>query len=498
VLALAEQDFLFPSAQPGSLRFKHGITREVVYGAVGLRLRRATHLRVAAALTIEAEASSQEESYESLAYHYDAGDQPSAAIKYYELAGDKAMTTLALDRARAQYSAGLRALDALGSLSPELKLRWCEVSAKLGMACVFDALSLASGVATFERAVALARQTGELDVIARAEYWLGYICYAKGMPDQAAAHCVESLAMASAIRNERLSAQVRATLGQVMVSSADYDDALPLLDDALSGKRRSAKVGSSMAVGSAYTLSCKGCLLGDRGEFALAQECFDEARALLGDSTHQVASSVAGWIAASYQWQGRWDEALGVSEASGKVAENVRSRQLYAMSRSLSGYARWVLSGDLDGVQALRDATSWIAKRNGRFITSLNYGWLVDCSAALDLHDEARRHAARLFNRARQRDWLGIGMGCRALARVANDAGEAARAVHLLAMADRYAQARASRRELAMNQLCRAQMALARGHRADADAPLDAASRAFDDMGMAWYRRQADRLRATA
>jgi len=42
--------------------------------------------------------------------------------------------------------------------------------------------------------------------------------------------------------------------------------------------------------------------------------------------------------------------------------------------------------------------------RNGAFITSLNYGWLVDAEVAAANFLDARRHAARPFWRARQRD----------------------------------------------------------------------------------------------
>jgi len=274
MLALAEGDFLFPSSQVGILRFKHGITREVVYRAIGLQQRRSIHQRVANALMEDPDAL-REESFGALAYHFDGAGDPAKAGHFYELAGDKSMNALALDRARDQYLAGLRSLDAQTPLSREQLLQWCALSGKLGMACVFDPLGLVDGVALFARAVALARATGDRPAIARAEYWMGYICYAKGMPREAAVHCERSLATAADGQDERLVDQVRATLGQVLVAAADYDRALPLLDSAVSAKRRHATKGSRIAVGSAYALACKGCLLGDRGEFRLAQQCFD-------------------------------------------------------------------------------------------------------------------------------------------------------------------------------------------------------------------------------
>lgn len=492
---LAEQDFLFPAEQAGTMRFKHGITRDVVYGAVGLQQRKAMHLAVAVALGERHAQAAPEEGYEALAYHYAGAGVPVEAARYAELAGDKALAAMALDRARSQYAAALAALDELAPPAREGQLRWCAVAQKLGMACVFDPLGLADGVALFERGVSLARQSGDLEALARAEYWLGYICYAKGLARDATLHCEASLELSERIGDERLAAQVRATLGQVLTSACEYDRALGLLDTAIDSKRKQSKPGSRVAVGSAYALACKGCLLGDRGLFAQAEECFQEALALLGGSSHQVASSVRGWIAAVYMWQGRWEEALQVANEGARIAEQVRSRQLLAMTRALAGYSSWILNRRPESLQAVRDATLWIEERKGAFLTSLNYGWLVDGAVDLGRVDEARRHAARLFMRARQRDRIGEAMGCRALARAAAKDNDFERAERYLGLALRSAEARGSPHERATTQLCRAQIELERGRRGEATAPLDAACEGFEAMDMRWHLQQARRVR---
>ena len=50
MLALAAQDFIFPDSHPGHLRFKHVITRDVVYEATGLHERQALHRHISVAL----------------------------------------------------------------------------------------------------------------------------------------------------------------------------------------------------------------------------------------------------------------------------------------------------------------------------------------------------------------------------------------------------------------------------------------------------------------
>jgi class 3 adenylate cyclase/tetratricopeptide (TPR) repeat protein len=494
VRALTEQDFLFPSAQAGTMRFKHGITRDVVYGSVGLQRRKAMHLAVAVALGEHYAEAPAEEGYEALAYHYAAAGAPADAARYAELAGDKALAASALDRARAQYSAALAALDELAPLPREGLLRWCAIAQRLGMACVFDPLGLADGVALFERGVFLARQSGDLEAIARAEYWLGYVCYAKGLARDATVHCEASLELAERIGDERLAAQARAALGQVLTSACEYDRALVLLDTVIGGKRIPGK---RVAVGSAYTLACKGCLLGDRGLFAQAESCFHEALSLLDSAPRQVGASVRGWIAAVYMWQGRWEEALERAEEAARIAEHVRSRHLLAMDRALAGYSSWVLSRRPEALQAVRDATAWIEDRQGSFLNSLLYGWLVDGAVELGRVGEARRHAARLFMRARQRDRIGEAMGSRALARAAAREREFDRAERYLALALRSAEARGSAHERAKTQLARAELEFERGRTRDAVGHLDAASEAFASMSMPWYEAQAARLRST-
>lgn len=494
--ALFEQDLIFPVEQAGPellLRFKHGITRDVVYEAVGLHERRALHRRIAAVLGEGA--AEQQEALEALAYHCAAGGLQAQAAGYAERAGDKAMAASALDHARVQYSAALAALDGSAATVAEDRVRWCTVAQKLGMACVFDPLALADGVALFERGVALARQSGDLDLLARAEYWLGYIGYAKGTARQAVLHCEASLDLAARLGNTRLAAQVRATLGQVLMSTCEYDRSLALLDEAIESKRRHAKVGSSVAVGSAYALACKATVLADRGRFDDADAFFDEALALLGDTDHQVASSVRHWLSVVRQWQGRWEEARQAAEAASRIAERVKSRQQLAMGRAIGGYAEWMLNHRPEALQVVQEATSWISARKGALATSLNQGWLVDGAVALGRTAEARRHAALLFRRAREHDLLGMAMGCRALALQAARGGRFELAAQYLQRADASAARRGSPHETACNQLQRARIAAERGDAAAARRWLGEACDGFAAMAMHWHLRQADDLR---
>lgn len=495
VAALAEQDFIFPTDQSGMLRFKHGITRDVIYGAVGLHERRAMHLKVARAFESERSQRGLEDGYEALAYHCGAGGDVENAARYAELAGDKAMAASALDRARGQYGAALAALDEVGKRQREALRRWIVVVQKLGLACVFDPLGVQDSVALFTRGLALAQAFGDLEQVARAEYWLGYVCYSKGWALEAKRHCELALAQATGLGDERLAAQVRATLGQVLTSAGDYEPALPLLDTAVEAKRRSAKGGRRhLAVGSAYSLSCKGLILGDRGLFDQAHDCFSQALDLIVGADHQVESSVRGWMCTVLQWQGRWEEGLREADEAVRIGAHVKSSHLLAISRSLWGYCRWMHTGQADALQVIEDSTAWMEQRGGRLFSSLNNGWLVDGFVTLGRYEQARGPAARVLVRARQFDRIGEALACRALARAAGMDGDQVRAERWLDLARRSALARDSAHEHAATELCRAQIAAQLGHRDEARRALEAASPAFERMQMRWHQGLADAL----
>jgi class 3 adenylate cyclase/tetratricopeptide (TPR) repeat protein len=491
---LVDQDFLMPTAQAGTLRFKHALTRDAVYATVDPTQRRAWHLRVAQ--TLEASAGEQEafESLEALSYHYDAAERSEQATTFAVAAGDRAFAAMALDRARAHYLTALRALDMLPALSRPNQLQWCVIAQKLAYTCVFDPLDMNESSRMFERAVQLAQQVGDINTLARAEYWMAYVNYGRGRPSDAVRYSEAALEHAEASSDLRLVSQVRATLGQSLASAGRYERALPLLADAVEGKRRQSRPGSGTAIGSVYCLARMGYTHGDQGNFDDAHACFEQALVMLGDAVHSVRASINELICAVHLWQGRWVEAREAGFAGADIALRCRSRYLTAMGRALGNCAVWAIDGDEPALRALRDATHWIDARGGAVSTSLNYGWLVEAAVTMGHAAEARQYAAGLVQRARLHDRHGHAMGCRALARMAVSHGKAAVARRYLDAADSSAAFRSSAREQAVNMMARAELALALRAPAEARARLDSAGEAFEKMRMHWHLQRARSL----
>ena len=163
------------------------------------------------------------------------------------------------------------------------------------------------------------------------------------------------------------------------------------------------------------------------------------------------------------------------------------------MSRSVAGYARWVAHGDIQGLQAIRDAMQWIETRTGRFMISLLYGWLLEGAVAEQDEAMARRHAAGLLLRARDADRIGEAMGCRAMAQLAMARGQLGEAATWLARAERSAAARRSPHEAAHNDFCRERLERAQGRTELAHESLRRALDAYKRLGMTWHRERAGR-----
>jgi class 3 adenylate cyclase/tetratricopeptide (TPR) repeat protein len=491
VQALAAEDFLYPGEREGTLRFKHGLARDVIYASVGLHARQLLHLRIAAALQHRHASEPQAVLLEALAYHFDAGGESHLAAHYAELAGDRALAASALDRARAQYRTALAALDRL-TLSDERALRWIAIVQRLGLVAVYDPTR--ADLSLVQRALALAERQSDLAITARTRYWLSYILYALGEARAAVLHGERALEEARGAGDEPLATQILATLGEAHTAAGNYTQALALLDQAIEVKRRH-RSGRRTNVGLAFSLVCRGCVLGDRGNFGGAEAAFAEALGCVVAEEHEIGATIHGWRAAVLLWQGRWPEARAAAAESGRIAQGTRSLAQYSIARAMDGYAEWMLGGGAAALAVIEEATAWLAPRETGIFRSLNHGWLTEGLLALERRTAGRHHAALCLQRARRSDHLGEAMAERALALDAARRDQPVRAAWHLQRAYASACRRESAHELAATQLVEARLAWAHARGEVALTLLGQAEAAFERMAMPWHLAQARQLR---
>lgn len=454
VRALAASDLLFPAEEPGFLRFKHGITRDVVYQGIGLQMRRDAHRRAAAALAPDADPAAQLLACEALAYHFSGSGEAERAAHYLAMAGDKAMAASSIDRAKAQYRSALAQLDRLPP-SPERYLQWRSVMRRMGMASVFD--PTCAELALFQRAIALAGEYGDAAGLAYAHYWLAYAHYALGGIPMALHHGKAALTGAEACADARLHLQVRMLLGQSFAAAGAAREAAAQLIEATSPLLRPGAngPGARPAPALAYALACCAGALADLGRDDEAEAQFRLALDSMPGPGHEVEASVLLMRSNARLGVQRWDEAAADAADAQRVAERVRSLYLLAMARALGAWADWGRSRDASALDMLARSTDWLLARDKRLFISLNHGRLAEAYGELGRQTEARREAAAALRRWRQQDPLGAAAALRALARL-----RPATAPRRLGWADRIASGCGCLREQRANAACRAALGL--------------------------------------
>jgi class 3 adenylate cyclase/tetratricopeptide (TPR) repeat protein len=485
---LAELDLLFPLDEKGALRFKHGITREVVLDSLGRDLRQALHLEVAQIIEEQFEPTGRDSVIEALAYHYGETKEHQKAADYAEAAGDKAMAVSATDRARLQYHAALTALDKLDE--DHVYERWMAVSRKLAEACLYDAER--SQTRIYERAIELAGARNDPLNQAFAQYWLAYINYALGEAPAAKRHITAARAMADELGDESQKTQNLASWGQIYGNACEYDAALPALEEAMS-RQAPFKRKPRVAFAYAYSLACKGMILSDQGNFREAFECFDEADELTRGVVHPTQGSIVCMRSGAYLWQGRWEEAKDSGRRNTELCDRMGSRYLAAMSSVQAAYARWQLDRS-SSIDAMSRALSWV-ETNDQFIwTSMHFSWYCEVLVALGRYQEARRAAVWVLKRARKLERLGESVTYCALATIPSSPQAMASADRCFERARASAEHRQSRREHALIDLKEAAYLAERGLPLEARRVLDGCQERFSGMHMYWHAAEARRL----
>ncbi len=483
--ALAEQDFLYADARGSTLRFKHGLTRDVIYAGIDLAVRQNLHLRVAAALLVRQAEGALADAQAALAHHFAAGGDSVLALRFAEQAGDRALAASALDRARAHYRVALAALDRLPPLPARVRQR-VDLVQRLGLVSIYDATRVDLAIA--QRALALAEGSGDAALMARSRFWLGYIHYGLGDMPEAVQHCEHALTEARGSGDKKLILAVAAALGHAHTGAAQYTQALPLLDQISASRRRGT--GRTDAL-TAFTIVCRAWVLGDRGEFDAAEAAFADALQCVVGDEHEVGATIHGWHAAVLLWRGHWERARRAAAESARIARGTRSLAQYSIAEAIAGWADWQLQHRPEAIARIEQATAWLAPRETGLYRSLNLGWLSEGLFALGQRERARRCAAQALGRARHSDWLGVAMSQRALALDWLARGQPERAQRYIAAAYATARRRESAHEQAQTQCVEARWLLACGRGGDARRLLDQATAAFERMDMRWHAAQA-------
>jgi class 3 adenylate cyclase/tetratricopeptide (TPR) repeat protein len=492
VADLANADFLFPGEIAGTLRFKHGITRDAIYRAIGLRERQALHKRVVEAIRSEAERSGEQPLLDALAYHYAESGDTARAVPYAIRAGDAALAAGALDRAQAHYRAAFESVAAEGDEGPLAPRIW-PLFNKYGLACIVDPAP--DQLPVMREMARRLRTLGNAEALVRSEYWIGAIAYGLGEGKQSVVHLAHALHAAIELGQTRFVPQIEIKLAQSLFAAGRYPEADALFARLLPTIGQQGRGDNETY---AYALCCHGFLHADQGDFTAAEACYAAADQVPGSSAPPMLASYLTQQSAVCLFRGEWQAAIDHARRCLEACGRARARYQAMMSKALGAYAQWQIDRDPEAVETLLGAARWFAAGASQQRTSLLHGWLAEIMVATGRADLARHFAARAIVRARRTgDRLGEAMAYRALARLAAERGDARRADRYLAAAYHSAAVRASPREEAQTRLCEAELAMAAGERDRAAPLLEAAHAAFVAMDMPLFAARAQVVRAS-
>ena len=235
--ALISSDLIYCGTDAGIYRFKHGLTREVVYESVLMSERRRIHAAVASAIEQGVHANPSTHTSEALAYHYRGSGDFERAAHHATLAGDRAMLASALDRARYHYLAALNALERL-PMTLENKRRWLSISAKWALPFVFSPAR--DQLLILHTATAYATELSDYAAKAACGHWLGWAHYTLGDYTLSIEHYQNALDLAQQQGDRRLVAQLFSVLGQSQAASGSYVTAIGNLEHGLALKKNHA------------------------------------------------------------------------------------------------------------------------------------------------------------------------------------------------------------------------------------------------------------------
>jgi class 3 adenylate cyclase/tetratricopeptide (TPR) repeat protein len=495
------EDLIYNGDAVDSYRFKHGLTREVVYESVLLAERKQHHGRVAAMLELASDASNLP--YEALAYHYSRSGDHVRAAHHAERAGDRALAASALDRACHHYHAAMCALDALPA-TRDTRRQWLALCAKWGLPFVFSPVHASEQLQVLHTAGVYADEVGDFEAKARSWHWLGWAHYALANYAESIRYYQAALELAEQLEDRRLVAQLQTGLGQSQAASGDYVAGLENLARGLSSKRQQASAQSPragrVAQGYAYALACVALVHADRGDFALSDQVFEEALSSVSGIKHAIEGSILGVRCIALLWRGHWAQAVQTAQRARQNAQHVNSAFSFATCSFFGAYAEWEISGSPEQVRRMRDAADWISAQHLELYAAADYAWLAHALLTQGQHDLAREYTTRALQRAAQGDPLGAALAYRVLARMEPaepDANAEAHVQQCLDLAMRAGEARGSRHEAVKTFLLRAQLSQASGAHREAREWAERSRAEALATGMPWHLEHAERLLAS-
>jgi class 3 adenylate cyclase/tetratricopeptide (TPR) repeat protein len=305
------EHFLFQD-ETGTLRFRHGLIRDVAYEGLPFRTRRELHGRAAA--LIEATAGAHPETMsELLALHWHQARRYDASWRYSRLAGERAQRNAAPVEAAAFFSDALEAGRQLTDISPA---DLSDVAERLG-----DVYELGGRYNEATVAYRQARRLAREDRLRLANLYRkdGWVREREGRLAQGLRYYRRAFSeldqAPEGVESDRLRASVTTACGAFRLRQGRHQQAIPLLEEAAA---RAEATGDQLVLADAYRLLDWAHIeLGtfDRDTYR------EQSLAIYEELEDQVGQSkVLNNMGIAAYYQGRWDDSVTYYERSSEAA----------------------------------------------------------------------------------------------------------------------------------------------------------------------------------
>jgi tetratricopeptide (TPR) repeat protein len=249
-LEVIQQIRILPEAE---YIFKHVLTQVVVYESLLFKRRKELHGLVGQAIE-EFYKDRLEEQYEALAHHFSNSTHLDKAIKYLELAGDKATKYFSLGEAGRHFRAAIDLLDSKKKTSEDkilyidLSLKWADVS---------HYVASDEHIKILEVSLKYAQDFQDQTRLVKITYWIGRMQYSLGKMVESLLHFNRCIEMAGEVKDESMLALPYNVIGRTCLFSAEWAKGVDYLEKGIPMlEQLGQKDGVAYSMGILGTICC--------------------------------------------------------------------------------------------------------------------------------------------------------------------------------------------------------------------------------------------------
>ncbi|MCH9046672.1 MAG: AAA family ATPase [SAR324 cluster bacterium] len=469
--------------------FKHVLTQVVVYDTLLIERRKDLHEIVGRAME-RLYADRLEEHYETLAHHFESSNDAETAVKYMELAGDKAAGFFSLDDARARFRKALNRLDGM-EMTPERKAHRIDLNLKWSAVSHYAAKD--EHLHVLGKSMQYAQDIGDEHRLAKTTYWIGRTHFVMGDFARALSVFERCTDIAKGLSDDGLLALLYNIIGRACLLTGEYPKGIENLEKgipAIEGLGNLEEV--------AYSTALLGVIYATMGDFPrgirLTEKALKIAKSINNLTREAHAHVLLGIV---NFWKSNWKVAINHITKGVEIADKSGDAILAGYGLGFEGYSRFMLGESEKGIEQMAEGEHLIGTTDSHMLLVILNSLQAETYAVTGSPEYATHFANQALEYSRSGEKWGEVIAHRALAiaAAAESPCDWSRVEAHMEKSLALAQDRGERPNLAIAHFRYAELFQQKGDLPKACENLDQAIAFFRDMEMPWWLEQAEELR---